>query len=370
MPSYFIITTLFLDIVKTVILGNNPGLAVLMNVVPPTMKPIEGLDVVAITHTGTTTRLVPEWVGEGFPADVRPLLDRFGQGAEDGTTVVTARRMSPGAIKLLAEHHVSWADAAGHAEITTDSGVSISRQKPRPLPRRALTRMNWSPSAAHVVEYVLSRQLDDRTPPPAMRNSIDRISTIAEATHISPGQVAKVLLMLDDEGYTAKFGPERGPTSWRELKERGRLLSDWAAWYRRAARNEVRAELHVLSRDPDDWRRLVAGELTGVPWVVSGWLGADAIAPFTTSVPDMVVYVPDDEFHDSVQRLTRDHEVSVVEQGGRIHLRSAPRFIFDVSRANEDLPLASPVRVYADLLRSGGRGIDAAERLREVAIGF
>lgn len=350
--------------------GNNPGVAVLMNVTPPDLMPVEGRDDVSLVHAGKRTRLVPEWVGEGFPADVRPLLGRIGRDAKDGITVITARRMSPGAIELLTEYHLSWADAAGHAEITLDSGIYISRQKPRPLARRTLTGMNWSPSAELVVEYLLGRLLSAVTPPPAMGNSVDRISTIAEATQISSSQVAKVLLMLDEEGYTAKFGPERGPTSWRELKERGRLLSDWAARYKRSGHNEQRADLHVLSRDPDDWRQLIAGGLMDVPWAVSGWLGANAIAPFTTSVPDMVVYVPDDEFTRSIEHLTRDSDVSVVEQGGRIHLRSAPRFIFEFRHGVEGLPVASPARVYADLLRSGGRGIDAAEHLREVAIGF
>lgn len=370
LASYFEKTKLFLDTVKTVKSGNNPGVAVLMNVVPPAMMPVDGLTHVELRHNGTMIRLDPEWIGEGFPADVRMLLKRGRNPEQRGTMVVTARRMSPGAIELLTEHRLSWADAAGQAEITPNSGVYISRQKPKPIPRRMLTGMNWSRSAQYVIEYILSRQLSAASPAPTPWSSVDRISLIAEATGVSPSSVAKVLLMLDDEGYTSKFGPERGPTSWRELPQRGRLLSDWTAWYRRSTHNEERAELHVLSRDPRDWQHHLSRGLPTTSWAVSGWLGAYAIAPFTTSVPDMIVYVPDEDFEGSIERLTRDEDISVVDQGGRVHLRSAPRFTFEFDRHIDGLPVASPVRVYADLVRSGGRALEAAEHLREVAIGF
>ncbi|QOD94157.1 type IV toxin-antitoxin system AbiEi family antitoxin [Chryseoglobus sp. 28M-23] len=350
--------------------GNNPGIAVLMNVVPPAMMPVDGINHVELRYNGTTIRLDPEWIGEGFPADVRILLNKARNPEQRGTMVVTARRMSPGAVELLTEHRLSWADAAGHAEITPDSGIYISRQKPKPIPRRMLTGMNWSPSAKRVVEYILSRQISAVSPAPTPWSSIDRISLIAEATGISPSSVAKVLLMLDNEGYTSKFGPERGPTSWRELPQRGRLLSDWAAWYKRSTHSEEGAELHVLSREPRDWQRYLSQGLTTTPWAVSGWLGASALAPFTTSVPDMIVYVPDKDFESSIERLTRHDDMTVVDRGGRVHLRSAPRFTFEFDRHIDGLPVASPVRVYADLVRSGGRALEAAEHLREIAIGF
>ncbi|WP_188744807.1 type IV toxin-antitoxin system AbiEi family antitoxin [Agromyces bauzanensis] len=289
---------------------------------------------------------------------------------EAKSLVVTARRMSPGAVRLLVQRNLSWADANGHADISVPPGLFISRLKPRPLARQAVTAITWSPSTEAVAEFVLCRSVQ---PPVGLTdtwNGVDRIAQIAEATHVSQGQVAKVLVALDEEGYTAKVGPERGPTAARELRERGRLLSDWAGHYARSARKERRVDLHLMSRDPRGWTELAARKLGRLPWAVSGWVGADTIAPFATSVPDMILYVPVDGFEQALDRLTDDQEVSPVERGGRIHLRSAAHYVFDFTTKSAGETVASPVRVYADLLRAGGRGVEAAEHLREVAIGF
>ncbi len=349
--------------------GENLGIAVLMNVVPPTLFAEAIPDGIVVTRRGRSVQLRSVWAGEGFPADVHRVLGRLDAQEGGPTPIITVRRMSPGAIELLAERGLSWADADGHADITA-SGFYIARLKPKPLPRRETTTITWSPSAEVVAEYVLSRQLQLPMGLAGIWNGVDRVAMIADATNISPSQIAKVLVMFDEEGYTAKLGPERGPTATRQFREQGRLLSDWAGHYKRAVRKERRAELHVLSRDPLDWSMLVAEKLAAMPWAVSGWVAADVIAPFTTHLPDMILYVPEQDFDNAYERLTADTEVSPVERGGRIHLRSAGKHVFDFTSTTAGRPVASPVRVYADLLRVGGRAADTAEHLREVAIGF
>tara|TARA_R100000365_G_C2748652_1_gene81002 strand:- start:8079 stop:9140 length:1062 start_codon:yes stop_codon:yes gene_type:complete len=350
--------------------GENPGVAVLMNVAPPALLPEPIANGVVLEGASPKITLRAVWAGEGFPADVRRVLDQPNGEAEPERLIVTARRLSPGSVRLLSERGLSWADADGYAEISLPPDLFISRLKPRPLPRGATTAMSWSPSAEAVTEFVLCRRVE----PPAVLtqawNGVDRIAHIAEATRISQGQVAKVLVALDEEGYTAKFGPERGPTSTRELRERGRLLSDWAGHYARSARKERRVDLHTMSRDPREWTASAGGKLGRLPWAASGWVGADAIAPFATNVPDMILYVPEDSFDDALNRLTDDGEVSQVDRGGRIHLRAAASYVFNFTKTSDPAHVASPVRVYADLLRAGGRGVEAAEHLREVAIGF
>lgn len=355
---------------RTMVRGENPGVAVLMNVAPPALLPEPIANGIVLAGASQAIALRAVWAGEGFPADVRRVLDQADSEAESARLVVTARRLSPGSVRLLTERGLSWADANGYAEISLPPNLFISRLKPRPLPRGATTAMSWSPSAEAVAEFVLCRRVE---PPAGLThawNGVDRIAHIAESTRISQGQVAKVLVTLDEEGYTAKFGPERGPTSTRALRDRGRLLSDWAGHYARSARKERRVDLHTLSRDPREWTELADSTLGRLPWVASGWAGADAIAPFATNVPDMILYVPEDSFDDALGRLTDNGEVSQVDRGGRIHLRSAPSYVFDFTTRSNPGNVASPVRVYADLLRAGGRGVEAAQHLREVAIGF
>lgn len=349
--------------------GENLSTAIVRNVIPSGMRPESAPGGVTVLNDGRPTALRAIWAGEGFPADVTRVLDSLKSDGDSSVPVITARRMSPGAIQLLRERGVAWADADGQAEIATPGGLHIYRLKPKRLLHQT-TGISWSRSSQAVAEYVLSRRV---TPPPGQvggGNGVDRVAQIAEATGLSQGQVAKVLVSFDEEDYTAKSGAERGPTSARELREPGRLLSDWTGHFARTSRKDRRAELHTLSRDPHTWIGLVESCLASVDWAASGWVAADAVAPFATSIPDLLIYVRDDDFEDARASLTSHDDIAEVDRGARIHLRTAPPHVLAVRDAKAGLPVASSVRIYADLVREGGRGAEAAEHLREVSIGF
>src|SRR5690606_28866069 len=115
----------------------NPGVAVLLHVVPRALEPEPVPGGILLRGTGHPTRLRSLWAGEGFPADVTRVLRGSATHDTASTSVVTARRMSPGSVKLLEERGISWADAEGYANIIAHPDLYISRLKPRPLPRRA-----------------------------------------------------------------------------------------------------------------------------------------------------------------------------------------------------------------------------------------
>ncbi|UJP08906.1 hypothetical protein L2X99_10460 [Microbacterium sp. KUDC0406] len=229
--------------------GDNPSRAVLLNALPPALHAEATDDGAKVIHNGRVLRLRSVWAGQGFPSDIRRILER-GDEESFARAVVTARRMSPGAIDLLADRGISWADADGQADIAMPEGLYIARLKPRPLPRNKTTLLTWSPSADVIAEYILSRRVQSPAGQVDFWNGVDRVAQIAHATGISAGQVAKVLVTFDEAGYTAKFGPERGPSSTRELRGKSSLLSDWAGHYKRGTGRRQKAELHVLSRDP------------------------------------------------------------------------------------------------------------------------
>ena len=269
---------------------------------------------------------------------------------------------------MLIERQISWADAAGYAEIADPEGLYVARLRPKALPQSATTGIAWSRSVDVVAEYVLSRRLQ------MLGNTdmygLDRVAHIAETTGVSPAQVSKALVMFDEEGYTAKFGAERGPTSVRQFTSASRFLSDWAGHYARAPRKDRRVDLHVPWRSHTQSIALADNVLGGISWAISGWAAADAIAPYATQVPDLTMYVPDNDFDQVMTRLTEHDDVTEVDRGGRIHLRSAERYLFEFTTRSEFATAVSPVRVYADLIRTGDRGTEAAEHLREVAIGY
>lgn len=355
--------------VITVIRRENPGAAVLLNVLPPKLSREVTGDYVRLWHGDRTHDFRPIWIGQGYPSDVRRALKDL-EHDEKAITVITCRRLSRGAKEVLEESGTAWADAAGHAEIVIPSSLYILRSKPTPLRKSATSGVTWSPATEVVAEYILSRRAAMPNDVLNLWDGVDRVAHIAEATRISNAQVSKVLATFDDEGFTAKFGPERGPTSARQYNDASRLLSDWAGYYSRALPKNARAELHVPWRSYEQSIDLAQRQLGNLPWAISGWAAANALAPFTTQVPDLTVYVPEDRFEQAMEHFTDDPDTSEVERGGRIHLRGAGRYLFELAHTTSGLPLVSPVRAYVDLIRNGDRGVEAAERLREVVIGF
>jgi Transcriptional regulator, AbiEi antitoxin, Type IV TA system len=349
--------------------GNNLAQSILLRVLPDDLQArLDGTLVVG-NVAQRQLRMRPVWSGQGFPADVKRALSIV--EPDDGAiTVVVARKMSDGAKKYLIDHHVAWADASGYAEIAVPDWFYLARLRPANVIAAQPREFKWSPSIAIVGEYILSRRLEIPQLREGVWDTVDRVGSISEATNISYGQVAKTLSALDSEGYTAKVGPERGPNSSREIKDRGRLLSDWAGSYSRAGRRGRQAELHVPWRDTFESTDLIERTLRSDRWAVSGWAAADAIAPFTTSLPDLLVYVPDSDFDTSLEAIKSDPNVTPVERGGRIRFCSTESFAFQFVKRINGRPVVSPIRVYADLVRLAGRGAEAADHLREAAIGF
>jgi Transcriptional regulator, AbiEi antitoxin, Type IV TA system len=64
----------------------------------------------------------------------------------------------------------------------------------------------------------------------------------------------------------------------------------------------------------------------------------------------------------------RETGLKEVEEGGVVEFISVPLGVLSNSRDAASIPVASPPRIYADLLRSGGRAEDVAQHLRDEVI--
>ncbi|TCL85881.1 MULTISPECIES: type IV toxin-antitoxin system AbiEi family antitoxin [unclassified Rathayibacter] len=308
--------------------------------------------------------LVPVWIGEGLPADVRRARERDLPGGRNDVPVFLARGMSPGARALLHEQGASWADESGSAVIRIDPDLLIVRLPPE---RRRPPRVGaWSAARLATAEAALAALVRGGGGP---GGSAARAAELVSATGFSYQQTSKALAALDAEGYTAKVGPERGRTAGREFRDPGRLLSDWAGHSARAAGADESRQFHVPWRDVADSLDLVERTVT-TAWCASGSAAADRLAPFLTRVPDLLIRVTAEDFDRACQDLSGEGGAVEVETGGRIHLLASPPQILASASSVQGVTVASPVRVYADLLRAGGRSADAAEFLRERVIGF
>lgn len=355
---------------KTVDLQQKRAMAALLRVLPEELHPEADGTLVTALLGDESWRFLPIWIGEGLPADARRsqaiVLERIAL-YPDAVPVVVANRVSPGAQELLRENHLSWADRRGRARIHAPQGLFVSRFDPvSPDVGRAF---RWSNAADAVAETLLTWA--------ALRNAhdasrIDRVGDIAAATDLSLAHTATVLRRFDDLGYTAKTGAERGTAASREFRDPGRMLSDWAA-HAAAGGGGQTMELHVPWRETDQSLKTIHEALDGMTWAVTGTVAADLIAPFLTSITEVELYVSDDDA-DRARRLLLDRgDLTEVESGGRVRVRTAAPRVLRLAREIHEVQgvhIVSPVRVYADLLRRGGRSAEAAEHLREVVIGF
>jgi hypothetical protein len=106
-------------------------------------------------------------------------------------------------------------------------------------------------------------------------------------------------------------------------------------------------------------------------WALSGWAGLELEAPFATQVPTLHVYVPEARFNNGrLEAMLRQSRLRQVEEGGRVIFWPADPTTLRLRKPSQrhQLPVVSAPRLYADLLGFGGRGVDAAEHVRETLI--
>lgn len=292
------------------------------------------------------------WAGEGWPADVMRVLDEFPARPLPPDLVITARALSPGAIELLAANEANWADERGNARIRAQ-GLLIVRDAPPESTGRP--GFSWSPSASAVAEALLAKDWSEG------------VSTgkLARMINWSPPQVSQVLGAFDEKGWTVKYGPQRGPTARRELSDRESLLDSWT----REIATEER-EVRLTHRSMPSPLAFLSEELAAklneeVRWALSGWAAAHELAPYVNSVPSLQIYVHEEDFGGPLEQAMRATGLADVAEGGRVAFIPSPASVLALSQQREELPLASPARIYADLLSFGGRGGDAADHFKE-----
>jgi hypothetical protein len=291
------------------------------------------------------------WIGDGWPADVQSALDRLGPAEPwPGPLVLAARRMSPGAIRLLTESGANWADEAGNARIQSPGTVVIRQGNEE---EEVAPSLSWSPSAIAVAEGLLSRDWPDGI----------KTTALANLVQWSPGRVSNVLQRFDEEGWTVKYGPQRGSAALRELANSAGLLQAWAG---AAAADRDQRLAHRTMRNPLGFLEdeLAAALDEEVRWALGGWAAAHLLAPIAGAVPSLQIYVHEDDFERPLDRAIAAAGLANVAEGGRVAFLPAHPSVLSLAQSRDRLNVVSAPRVYADLLAVGGRGEDAAMHLR------
>jgi hypothetical protein len=296
-------------------------------------------------------RLVAAWVGEGWPADVSEQLDTL-PGPPPRNFVITGRSFSSGALELLSRAGVNWADELGNARIHAP-GLFVFREGAE-VPRRG-PEFSWPPSAIAVAEALLGNR----------EHPGFGTSELATLIDWSPAQVSQVFRTFDANGWTVKYGPQRGPNAKRELNDPGGLLDAWSAALVSREREERIA--HRTMRDPAAFLRDDLGPALdeSVRWAMGGWAAARELAPIVDALPSLQIYVHRDDFDRPLSRAMESVGLADVAEGGRVSFIPAEPSVLALSQPASTGRVVSAPRAYADLLRIGGRGQDAAAHLRE-----
>lgn len=292
-------------------------------------------------------KLEIKWIGEGNLGDARRILANRRR-----PDIVVARRLSPGAREALSEAGVGWVDETGAAEIAVGS-IIVSRTgrppKPAEQPRR------WTAAILAVAEALLCE-----TKP--------TVAATAAATGLSAGSCTQALRFLTDLGLL-EAPARRGRFSGRQVTDPDQFLEAYALAVERAP-TSLSLQVGVTWRDPvvgsaetgREWNKAKLG------WAATGAVAASVIAPYLTAVTTAEVYVDADNMA-LLEAAAAAVSLRPIE-GGRLTLRPFPTVgVRELASTVDGLRVAPWPRVYIDLRRSGVRGEEAAEHLREVIRG-
>ncbi|MBB6391083.1 hypothetical protein [Microbacterium thalassium] len=295
------------------------------------------------------------WAGAGYPRDVKRALGERPPGRE-AELVVVAKEFSEGSRELLSSLGVSWVSMTGSASLRLGP-IWVDRQEvpPKPAPL-APSPQTWTAAVSEVAEVCLADRIHggERVP---------RVEDLSARTGRSFGTVSRALRMFDASQWTGIAAEAHRDGSRRVWIDPSDMLDSWAA-YQRDHRTAI-AWFHTLSDDLDVIARRLEDALGRI--AITGGYAAGLLAPFATAVTSVRCYTRDEHIQPDA---LREAGLTPVARPSRVGVSVAGPSILGESSRHDGLTIASPVRVYADVLTEGVRGEDLADHLRTHAIGF
>lgn len=305
-----------------------------------------------------------------YPSGLKRLI-----AADPEIDVALVHEASPSFDRAAVEQGVSYLDRRGRGRLVAPdfvyvvpppSATSAGRRRAdvddQPIPR-------W-PSERGRPAYVTSKPPSRVSPfaPKASRvvralladaRRRWRLSDLAEACRLNPGNVHRVLAALVDHDLV-----ERDDDRY-VVVDPGSLLEAWAE---EAFRKRPREEVRIPVRD--DLPSAVRDLLRALPAeaVVSGELAAELLAPHLPAAHAIVHCV--DSARWDPERLVSTRAAPPLRPRAHILVDLADEGVAQFGEEREGLPLVSAPQLYVDLYRHRGRGREAAEHVRSEVLGF
>jgi hypothetical protein len=292
---------------------------------------------------GARVELAAAFLSVPYPSGLHRLLTR-----EPDVDAVVVDRIPTGLIEAATDAGVAVLDRHGHGRVVRPGFVYVA---PPPRHTPAFSRSSTSPFAPKASRLVRALLVE-----PSMRW---RLSSLAEAVDVDPGNAHRVLASLMTAGLLERDEDEY------VTSDPGSLLEAWAEANRRP-REQV--SIPVPGALEDEIRVILP--TLGPAAVVSGELAAERMAPYLPAQSALI------HCYDRVawERLARGITPRYIPEGsvlaGRLVVDLVDEGVAQFGETTNGLPLVHPVQAYVDLFGSRGRGREAGEHLRRELIGF
>ena len=300
-----------------------------------------------------------------YPRDVRQVLWQFrgialrwpqsADARQAVTFFLVAESISPGAKELLRGERVGYYDSGGSLFLPAGN-IYIYVDKPPPKSFSRSVRSLFSGRRAQVLHAVLIRE-----------DGWFRVNEMAAQARVSPATASQVLTELERFDWVESRG--QGPSKERQLRQPGALLDAWAKQLAVLKRPEMRRYFVPSTRSEGLVEKLAeACTANKVEYAITHEAAAQRYAPYLSTVSQVRCRLLADPAADGVLAAI---DARLVDQGANlaiIEVRSPGELQF--REFVNGVWLASPVQVYLDLLRGGGRAKEMAKHLRHERIGF
>jgi hypothetical protein len=275
---------------------------------------------------------------------------RSGIRSEDAAAVLVAPYVSPDMARECRDAGIGYIDNAGNCYLTFGT-VYIRRDgKPNPIRRDPSLRTLFSPKAERVLRVLLTYP-----------NRSWRTVQLANEATVSTGQIAKIKKALIAQDMIDEV-------DGIVLTKPSALLDLWAKDYARRPDEKIGMTTQYYVMDSlQELENKLAKALHEIPdfpvdsLALSGLSAANRLAPYTRS-PRLSICI-----HNVAVRVFLESLLSLtqVESGANV-LLSIPydEGVFYGTEMVQGLPVPSPIQVYLDAYRLGGRAREGAEHLR------
>ncbi len=259
--------------------------------------------------------------------------------------VFAAPYVSERSASICEEEGIGSLDLAGNCRLSFQQVYICKTGNKNPFSEKRELRTLYSPKASRVLRVLLT----------APRRAW-KVQELAEVADVSVGQVSNVKKLLEDREWV------RAGTEGMRLTEPDALLSEWSA-NQRYRRDKSYSCYSIQSGLEIEQRIAQSCNRCEIQYALTEYSAAARWAPMVRS-QRMAVYVNGD-----AQSIMQELQLKEVGSGSNLRLiEPGDDGVFYAAEIVDDLIVASPIQVYLDLKRAGGRSDEAAEAILNEAI--